>query len=338
MPACYCATSTSLENNELLYKNIRNLFSTSRSFPIEQEWMNLKSISQMKDFFSNFPGNSKANNHFLCNSPLKFEIFNNEKSVKPSNGPHLFTRCSCRCNKLLSGDYITQQQPIDASAEHSLNAKGINTYSLKNCFQRSGFIGSYEESLFSGHMPYCSSVPFEFSIEIGVISFCRCKPSLVFPPHLKINFVAYSLVGNVDNVQFPYIGRFRLRSQKSDKVMNKGYPFGYRIPSVGQLQLILRQTNGLVIKVFLVPYNVSSMVDCSKTWIRQKHYLQQLDDKSGKILSHLKFGLQLQIICTSAGHHYLYDSQRIIFVQQSLGGLYGNTKIVNETLLSESCR
>lgn len=52
---------------------------------------------------------------------------------------------------------------------------------------------------------------------------------------------------------------------------------GLQIPSSGQLQVRVFNTEDSLIKVFIVPYDLSDMPRCTKTYIRHKNYYTPSD-------------------------------------------------------------
>ncbi|KDN41976.1 hypothetical protein K437DRAFT_263884 [Tilletiaria anomala UBC 951] len=59
---------------------------------------------------------------------------------------------------------------------------------------------------------------------------------------------------------------------------------GYRVPPKGQIQLIIKNPNSMAVKVFLVPYDLSTMECGRRTFVRQKCYVQSPPNAAGGIV------------------------------------------------------
>ncbi|POS86972.1 hypothetical protein EPUL_001116 [Erysiphe pulchra] len=100
---------------------------------------------------------------------------------------------------------------------------------------------------------------------------------------------------------------------------------GYRIPKIGQVQIIIRNLNKTPVKVFLVPYNLSEMNPGTKTFIRQRSYLTKTfieeplrpNSNSSKTnstnLQILHSLAHIQICSPSRNRFYLYKCIRLVF-------------------------
>ncbi|KAH7084198.1 hypothetical protein FB567DRAFT_561320 [Paraphoma chrysanthemicola] len=128
----------------------------------------------------------------------------------------------------------------------------------------------------------------------------------------------------------------------------------YRIPSQGQLQIVLKNPNNTAVKLFLVPYDVSDMEAGQKTFIRQRSYsagpiidmptmlrknlgtdrpeaaLSNSDDPNDRPI--LRYLIHLHICCPSKGRHYLYKSIRVVFANRVPDG---KEKLRNEIQMPE---
>ncbi|SZF02107.1 unnamed protein product [Blumeria hordei] len=102
----------------------------------------------------------------------------------------------------------------------------------------------------------------------------------------------------------------------------------YRIPKVGQIQIIVKNPNKIAVKLFLVPYDLSGMKPGTKTFIRQRSYSTE---QSGAISappkgqfmprnkserSTLRYLIHLQMCSPSRNRYYLYKSIRIVFANR----------------------
>lgn len=184
------------------------------------------------------------------------------------------------------------------------------------------FIGSYEQSLLNGRMSTFPSKPLWFSLEIGVIGKGTCKSKLKCPPHITLDFPAYFYEFENDALKTtPYVGNIEIEGGQKKH--------GYRIPSQGQLQVIVRNQK-IPFKIFLIPYDLSDMPIDTKTYLRQKSYLtkQQIPTSNNPFsfsrttsTSELQFNgndilqhaIHLQIICTKQKRLYVHHSIRVVF-------------------------
>jgi hypothetical protein len=184
------------------------------------------------------------------------------------------------------------------------------------------FIGSYEQSLLNGRMSTFPSKPLWFSLEIGVIGKGNCKSKLKCPPHWTTAFPAYYYEFENDVLKTtPYVGNVEMEGCQ--------HKHGYRIPSQGQLQIIIRNQK-IPIKIFLIPYDLNDMPIDTKTYLRQKSYLSKeqiptsnntftfsrttsasdLQFNGNDILQH---AIHLQVICTNRKKLYIHHSVRVVF-------------------------
>ncbi|SAM05103.1 hypothetical protein [Absidia glauca] len=188
--------------------------------------------------------------------------------------------------------------------------------------QHHGLAGNYEESLLSGRMStLLPSKPIWFHAQIGVLGHGRVKSALRCPPHCSVVFPAYFYNGQQQQEQEvvvvqtvastlspppPFVGTVDL-SVDQEGIASPGY----RIPSKGQLQIAIKNPNKFLVKLFLVPYDVSAMPRNTKTFLRQKAYLQ-----SSPLV--LKYAVHLQLCRTDKNRVYLYNQVRVVFVNRSL--------------------
>ncbi|KHJ36158.1 hypothetical protein EV44_g5599 [Erysiphe necator] len=100
---------------------------------------------------------------------------------------------------------------------------------------------------------------------------------------------------------------------------------GYRIPKIGQLQLIIRNPNKTPVKVFIVPYNLSEMKPGTKTFIRQRIFLTKIavdeslkpNTSSSKAKNSnpqiLRSLVHFQICSPCLNQFYLYKDIKLVF-------------------------
>jgi hypothetical protein len=119
------------------------------------------------------------------------------------------------------------------------------------------------------------------------------------------------------------------REHKLHKRSTTTAPAGsYRIPEVGQLQIVIKNPNKTAVKLFLVPYDLSDMPPRTKTFIRQRSYstgpiidqpisnLTRFPDAglTGKPI--LRYLIHLNICSTQKGRYYLYGGIRVVFANR----------------------
>lgn len=148
----------------------------------------------------------------------------------------------------------------------------------------SPLVGSYENSLLSGRMSEAPSKPLPYIAQVGVMSSTipQAGPSNIkgknkapkFGNQLSLGFDAffYPQSGPV----LPYVGNIDLEEHYFDQLsdMSESTPRfpGYRIPAKGQIQLVIKNPNKTAVKLFLVPYDLTSLPAGSKTFLQQKSY------------------------------------------------------------------
>lgn len=148
----------------------------------------------------------------------------------------------------------------------------------------------------------------------------------------------------------------RRREKKKRRSTSPKPPPGgsYRIPQVGQLQIVIKNPNKTAVKLFLVPYDLSDMEPGQKTFIRQRSYsagpiidmplssrknlgtdrpeasLSSSDDPNDRPI--LRYLIHLNICCPSKGRFYLYKSIRVVFANRVPDG---KEKLRNEIQMPE---
>lgn len=176
------------------------------------------------------------------------------------------------------------------------------------------FVGSFEESLFSGRMSSMPSKPIMFHCQIGVLGHgSDCKPSLKCPPHWSILFPAtfYKLPQQDQDYTpvTPYVGTVDIGDYALNELKKSTSP-GYRIPAKGQLQVVVKNPNKTAVKLFLIPYDFTEMPKNTKTFLRQKSYTQ-----GTKIL---RYAIHVQICRTEKKRIYLYKTMKVVFSNQKM--------------------
>jgi Domain of unknown function (DUF4210)/Chromosome segregation during meiosis len=174
------------------------------------------------------------------------------------------------------------------------------------------FVGSYEESIVNGRMSTTPSKPVTFIAQIGVLSLHASTPArLRCPPHLSLPFPAvFYSVQDYDSPS-PYVGQLDIPAAIAAKRLNspKSKPLpveGYRIPQKGQIQIIIKNPNKTAVKLFLIPYDLEQMPPYTKTFIRQKSYVDNI----------LRYAVHIQI-CSPCPHKYfIFGSVRVVFANR----------------------
>lgn len=133
----------------------------------------------------------------------------------------------------------------------------------------------------------------------------------------------------------------RKRRSQSPKVLKAPPGGSYRIPPVGQLQIVIKNPHKTAVKLFLVPYDLSDMEPGTKTFLRQRSYsagpiidmplaarnnlgtdrpeasLSCSDDPRDRPV--LRYLVHFNVCCLGkkgSERHYLYKSIRVVFANR----------------------
>ncbi|KAG9569466.1 hypothetical protein KCU71_g4619, partial [Aureobasidium melanogenum] len=119
------------------------------------------------------------------------------------------------------------------------------------------------------------------------------------------------------------------RQHKLHKRTSTAAPAGsYRIPEIGQLQIVIKNPNKTAVKLFLVPYDLSDMPPSTKTFIRQRSYTAGpiIDQPISNLTRFpnagihekpiLRYLIHLNICSTQKGRYYLYGGIRVVFANR----------------------
>ncbi|KAF2205732.1 hypothetical protein GQ43DRAFT_452910 [Delitschia confertaspora ATCC 74209] len=181
----------------------------------------------------------------------------------------------------------------------------------------------------------------------------RRRQTLQNPDQSNICFRSSSINGHSNN---PSQGELRQREKRKRRSASPKAPPGgsYRIPQVGQLQIIIKNPNKTAVKLFLVPYDLSDMEPGQKTFIRQRSYsagpiidmplsartnlgtdrpeasLSNSEDPNDRPV--LRYLIHLHICSPSKGRFYLYKGVRVVFANRVPDG---KEKLRNEIQLPE---
>ncbi|KAF9916016.1 hypothetical protein BX616_004829 [Lobosporangium transversale] len=159
-----------------------------------------------------------------------------------------------------------------------------------------------------------------------------------------------------DEPILPYVGNLDLDSGFRGSKRFARMPGGMRIPLRGQVQVMIKNPNKTVVKVFLVPYDFTDMPAGTKTFLRQKYYLmgspglgvasatasavvnpnsgsgnQNSNNGNNSSSGTLRYAIHLQFCCPAPGYVYLYRSIRVVFANRVPDGKE-NLRVVLEGL------
>jgi hypothetical protein len=153
------------------------------------------------------------------------------------------------------------------------------------------------------------SRPIEFIAQIGVLASGTYKPKC--PPHVTIPFNAYFYQLENVGVGTPYVGTVDLEDATRK---------GYRVPAVGQVQMVIKNPHRTAVKLFLVPYDLSDMPARSKTFLQQKSYVNTKG---------LHSAIHLSFVCDDKRRVYANKTIRVVFAHKS--ALDGNERLKTVT-------
>ncbi|KAG0212575.1 hypothetical protein BGX28_006011 [Mortierella sp. GBA30] len=136
--------------------------------------------------------------------------------------------------------------------------------------------------------------------------------------------VTHSVPTAHDDPILPYVGNLDLDSGFRGARRFARMPGGMRIPLRGQIQVMIKNPNKTVVKVFLVPYDFNDMPPGTKTFLRQKYYStgsgmgpSSTTNSSGSSGGGtLRYAIHLQFCCPAPGYVYLYRSIRVVFANR----------------------
>ncbi|TNN10777.1 hypothetical protein EWB00_005165 [Schistosoma japonicum] len=113
---------------------------------------------------------------------------------------------------------------------------------------------NFEESMLNGRIHPVGQVE-GFSLELGA-------SGSFYPNHIRLPMKAYFFNLSDDNAPSPYLGYADLKQLPSNK--------GYHIPKKGSIQLTLFNPTGLVVKMFVIVYDLADMPPNCQTFLRQR--------------------------------------------------------------------
>ncbi|KAL1502863.1 hypothetical protein ABEB36_007941 [Hypothenemus hampei] len=169
------------------------------------------------------------------------------------------------------------------------------------CQGRPGnLLGTFEESVLNGRLEPVSTVH-GFTAELGASG--SFVPKHIFVPVVTF-FYAF---GDHDKVSSPYLGQLRLGKK------------GYNVPKTGSVQVTLFNPLGTVVKMFVLPYDLSDMPPNSQTFIRQRTFYMPSDYKSDnyKPPNWLRFLIHVRFMSSKSGKIYLHSDIQMIIIRKS---------------------
>lgn len=213
---------------------------------------------------------------------------------------------------------------------------------------RESLVGSYEESLLSGRMSASTSKTVAFHAAVGVLGTGSCSKVLRCPKQINMSFSAgfvvwedmantaslvsatgspyVCIVSLTDYYQRLFVKRDKRTQaiQRTDKERARTKTFaGYRIPPVGQIQIVVSNLQKTAVKLFLIPYNLADMPKGTKTFIRQKVYAPSDTPGSKGTLVH---AAHVPITKLENEKLYLSGDIRLVFQNRVLNGGAGDDR------------
>ncbi|GJJ09614.1 hypothetical protein Clacol_003837 [Clathrus columnatus] len=136
----------------------------------------------------------------------------------------------------------------------------------------SPLFGSYKHSLLSGRMSGPGSPPSLFTLTLSIKSLPPFRNFFV-PPKVHIPFQAcfYDLSG-------PWVGSVDLDDAPQLQTKMFLAEGGYRVPPKGQVQLVIKNQLGTVMKVLVLPYDLTDMPLGTQAPIRRLWYGEATND------------------------------------------------------------
>lgn len=124
---------------------------------------------------------------------------------------------------------------------------------------------NFEESMLNGRIHPIGQVN-GFSLELGA-------SGSFYPKHVRLMMQAFFFDLSDDNAPSPYLGYADLRQLPNPK--------GYHVPKKGSIQLTLFNPTGLVVKMFVIVYDLEDMPPNCQTFLRQRTmYMPTLENST----------------------------------------------------------
>lgn len=170
----------------------------------------------------------------------------------------------------------------------------------------------------SAHAPH--SVP-SFSLRLKAVATAKCPASIRAPQPLDVPLKAtyYDLAEGVNtpwvadvDLEGWFFSSYKSSATRPDSDSSRlpqppHYP-GYRVPPVGQLQMIVK-TSTAAVKVFVIPYDLRELQVGGRLLARERTYVASTPPTDGPARTpsspnnsreSLRYAVQLQFICTHA--------------------------------------
>ncbi|RWS26674.1 hypothetical protein B4U80_06995 [Leptotrombidium deliense] len=165
---------------------------------------------------------------------------------------------------------------------------------------KNSLLGNFEETLLNGRLRPVSKVQ-GFTADIGA-SGAFCPNHLRLP--VAVNFYSF---GDTDKLTCPYVGHIALDKK------------GYRVPLKGTVQVTLFNPLGSVVKIFVVPYDVSDMPSNSQTFIRQRTLYMPKDASEHDVNCRkwLRYLLHLRFASSKSGRIYLHTDIKLLVLRKT---------------------
>lgn len=247
----------------------------------------------------------KLNRFNLITNGDKISQSKEEKSIRPGTPPpHIFLPRSApmliRSEKMYSKERsfslsAPKKEPSFNNSSslielaHSFEGKTqLNGLSISPSELIGPFVGSFQESILSGHMSHTPSTIFEgFQAELGACG----KNFLAKHVRIPFNAIYYHIDYDV-----PYVGTIKIDRK------------GYKVPPKGMIQITISNPSNTPIKTFLVKYDLSDMPPQTKTFLRQK-----IVTSNPPVL---RYAVHLKFVSPKKRKYYLYKNIRIVFAHR----------------------
>mmetsp|Transcript_170 Transcript_170/g.434 ORF Transcript_170/g.434 Transcript_170/m.434 type:complete len:618 (+) Transcript_170:259-2112(+) len=197
-------------------------------------------------------------------------------------------------------------------------------------------VGSFEECVFAGRMAMCGlNVPHVDGFT-ALLAVCGKGSS---PVKKKLAFTAYYMAAEQEGRAPPYFASIAVDGsigQKAEAERSERVPTSrYRVPFMGQIQLVLSNPEGTPVHTFCAKYDFRHLMPKTKTFLRQRVLAQPKSGPEGSGCAlqgelrqgQLRYAMHMKFACLphkskkdgqdpSPGRLYLYGEVRVIFAQQ----------------------
>ncbi|BEJ14792.1 hypothetical protein CspHIS471_0405590 [Cutaneotrichosporon sp. HIS471] len=165
----------------------------------------------------------------------------------------------------------------------------------------------------AAHKPHCAS---QFAVRVRAVATCPGQtPRAPEPLVLPFTATYYDLVSEDEPVataapcHSPWVADVDLEAHYFATFGDPhseppAYP-GYRVPAIGQLQLLIKTTSTAV-HAFVVPYDLSQLAAGARLLARERTYVSSSGGES------LRYAVQLQFACVD-GAFYLARTLKLVF-------------------------